>query len=351
MRIGVYASCRDEEKNLDAWLASVADADVVAINDTGSTDHTMKMLQRRALRDGRLRISQHPVEPMQLSNALNIAMSQLPDIDLAIRLDLDERLQPGWRDQLEHQAVDGPTVFQPWFDHAGNIYRHDRIHTPGFRWELPVHEILTTDGPYERIPIEITIEHHQDLTKDRSQVLHELRAAHAADPTNLRLLHYLGREHTYRHNWQAAIPLLRAHAESDAYPEERSESWRLLGDCYTALMPPEEQSDRPYRMATTTCPERREGWVALANLHMKQNRWRDCLHNATRALSITEKSWYLNHPFAWSGQPHHLAALASWHLDQYENAAQHGRRAVELEPANELYRRNLEWYERALTNA
>lgn len=346
MKIAVYASARNEERNVDAWLASTEGADVVAINDTGSTDQTVQKFTH-AKTDAMLQVSQLPVEPMTLSNALNIVLDALPaDIDLAIRLDLDERLQPGWRTELERQIINGPTVFQPWFDHRGCIYRHDRIHSRyGFRWDLPVHEVLVSDGPYVRYPVDITIQHHQDLTKDRSQVLGELQDALAADPTNARMLHYLAREHTYRNEWQAAIPLLRAHVLTDTFPEERSESWRLLGDAYRALMDIEDVPRRPYANAVKTCPERREGWVALADLHMQQGSWFDCRYAAEHALAITERSWYFSYPFAWGPKPYDLAALASWYLGDKQKAREYGRLALALAPDDERLIDNLRFYE------
>jgi len=361
MRIGIYASMRNEEANLDAWLACTEDADLVVLNDTGSSDHSMKMAQRRALRDARLSVSQLPVEPMQLSNALNIALAQLPeDVDLAIRLDLDERLQPGWRDAIEAawaaRTTDLPLLAPVWFDHGGDPYLHTRVHSRhGFRWTEPVHEVLVTldgrsahvngDVDYlERIVADTTIEHHQDFTKDRSQVLGELQAAHDADPMNPRWLHYLGREYTYRADWNHAIPLLRAHTESFDFPEQRAESWILLGDAYRALMPAEDVPPRPYREATTVAPSRREGWVRLAELCMEQGHWSECLDAAEAALSITERDWYLNHSWAWGALPHHLAAIAAWELGRPEEAAYYGAQAAELEPTNALYRSNLSWY-------
>lgn len=362
MRIGVYGSMRNEEQNLDAWLASVEDADVVVLNDTGSTDHSFKMAQRRALRDGRLYVSQLPVEPMLLCNALNIAIGQLPeDVDLAIRLDLDERLAPGWRVELEQIWADHdgpPLVVFPWFDHGGNEYKHNRIHSRhGYHWDLPVHEVLV--GPYGVVALgqpgtrwgDLTIVHLQDPNKDRSGVLQELIDAYTNDPTNERWQHYLGREYSYRGDWVNALPLLRLHAESAAWDEERSESWRLIGDGYCALMPAAEVSLTPYRNATIAAPHRREGWVRLAFLSMQQGRWLEAVEAADRAIAITAKSAHSNQPFAWSGQPFHIAAVSSDQLGRSNDALRYGRRAVELEPDNELYVSNLGWYERKVARA
>lgn len=355
MRVGIYGTARNEAANLRAWLDSTAGADCVVLNDTGSTDDTYALAQA----DPRVIASQLPVEPMLLCNALNIAMRQLPDdIDLAIRLDLDERLQPGWRDELEriwaaHSA--GPLVVFPWYDHAGNtIWRHTRIHTPGFRWDLPVHEILIdpagvpvmhgAPGITKHVYAEMTIEHHPDPLKDRSQVLQELLDALDADPDNIRLQHYLAREYTYRADWGKAIPLLRQHAVSVACAEERGESWRLLGECYCALMPIEDVPLSPYRNAAHLDPSRREGWVRLADLCHQQGRWLECLEAAEHALTITQQNWHFNWAFAWNGMPEHLAALAAWNLGKSEDAARYGQRAVELDPDNDLYAANLAWY-------
>lgn len=346
MKIGVYASARNEETNLHRWFASCLDADAFAINDTGSTDGTFDVLRSLEMMDPRARVAQIPIEPMRLSNALNVAMTLLPDdVDVAIRLDLDERLSPGWREAIELLDFTSPTIAQCWFDHMGTVYRHDRVHSRhGFHWELPVHEILIADVPAHRTAVELTIEHHQDPTKDRSQVLGELEAALEADPDNLRLLHYLGREYTYRSDWGNAIPLLRRHADSDAVAEERSESWRLLGEAYVALMDPADVPVRPFQLAALIAPERREGWLALAEYHFTREAWGKCRAAASRALDVTEHSWYLNWPWAWGARPYDLIALASWFLGDADEAIRCGERALELDPDDTRLAENLRWY-------
>lgn len=355
MRVGIYASMRDEERNLPDWLATVGDADCVAVNDTGSADDTFPLLSAANVRAERL-----PVEPMELSNALNIALALLPgDIDLAIRLDADERLRGGWRDELERvwaqRATDLPTLVWVWFDHRGCVYRHSRIHgRHGFHWDLPVHEVLAdNDGhtvtrgtPYgtEHLDADITFDHFQDLAKDRSGVLDELIAARAAEPDNPRHVHYLAREYTYRGDWQSAIPLFRQHVESWDFPEQRSESWRLLGDCYVALMDPVDVPVRPYAEARRLAPERREPWVALAELHHTKGNWASCRYYAERALEITEKNWHFNDPAAWGARPYDLAALACWFLGDAELAVEYGELAVEIAPDDPRLVDNLRWY-------
>lgn len=340
MRVGIYASCRNEAKNIDAWYASTEGADVVVVNDSGSTDDSVERL--RALG---VEVQQQPADDSAFAR-FNLALSLLPDdVDLAIRLDLDERLSPGWREALDECAIDGPTVLQPWFDHGGIVYRHDRVHSRhGFRWDLPLHEVLVCDGPFTKLTVEFTIEHHQDFTKDRSSTVPLLEQALADDPTNLRMIHYLGREYTYYARWAEAIPLLHQHARSDAFPEERSESWRLLGDCYRALLPIEDVSRRPFFQAAITAPERREGWLALAEWHYDHGDWKQVRAAAEKALSITERSWYFNHPNCWGSRPYDLAALASFYLGETADAIRYGEQALELASDDARLVENLRWY-------
>lgn len=348
MRIGVYASMRNEESNLYDWLDTVRGADFVALNDTGSTDNTY-YLAVNAQSSFLGSVTQIPVEPMELSNALNIAMAQLPDdLDLILRLDLDERLPSDWRAQLEKidlTKYDCPVIVRAWFDHMGCTYKHTRVHSRhGFHWELPVHEILIPEGPSLNIDTDLTFEHHQDPNKDRSQVLGELEAAHAKDPSDLRMLHYLAREYTYRQMWDKAIPLLREHVASDAFAEERSESWRLLGDAYCALVPIDELTGRSYEQSLQACPTRREGWVAYSDFFHKRGTWDLCLHYALGAMKLTERSWYFNWPWAWGAKPYDLAALACFYLGHKGRAISYGEEAVRLEPDDERLRTNLAWY-------
>ncbi len=47
MKIAVYAIALNEEKHVMRWLEATKDADVRLVADTGSTDRTVKILQRK----------------------------------------------------------------------------------------------------------------------------------------------------------------------------------------------------------------------------------------------------------------------------------------------------------------
>jgi len=293
--IGIYCSARGESGDLADWLAAADDADVIAVNVTGPGD-TFPVLDINP----KVVATQLKIEPWSSSDAFNTAMGRLPqDLDVAIRLDTDEYLRPGWRDAVEALDWSKPMSARPWYEHPGGVtWRHDRIHSRhGFHWAYPVHEELVGEG--ERVSIEATIEHRQDPNVDRTGVIEEIRVAFEADPDNRRWPYYYGRELAAFGRYKEAIDVLYPATKVETFAEEQSEIWRLLGDCLVGVQPIEFVSDIPYRKAAQTCPWRREGWVSLAILYREQQRWAECLAATETALSISERSWYPNHPYAW----------------------------------------------------
>ena len=90
MRIGIYALARNEEKHVFDWAATTEGADVVVVTDTGSTDSTTQRLRAAGVT-----VATGSVTPWRWDDAHNLSLHHLPaDIDIAVRLDLDERLQP-----------------------------------------------------------------------------------------------------------------------------------------------------------------------------------------------------------------------------------------------------------------
>lgn len=338
MKIGVYASARNEAVNVADWCATVADADVVVVNDNGSTDDTFAMLTA-----AEVNVSQVPTVAGVFSDALNVALGRLPDdVDIAFRVDFDERLPPGWRDALEAAYVSRetsrPVCFWVWFDQNGEcVYRHTRIHSRhGFSWVWPVHEELV--GPsggrltaksedVEQIPLDITIDHRQDLSKDRTGVLGELLAAHAADPGNPRFMFYLAREYCTFGQWGTAIPWLRKHVRTNDDVWQRAESWRMLGDCYSADLHPRDVPAGTYLRAVTMTPQRRECWLSLAEYYDRLGDHKMCLKACEEALAITDRHGYFNSSESWGPRLYELAALAAKAIGNLDDAKRYDRQA------------------------
>jgi glycosyltransferase involved in cell wall biosynthesis len=123
--------------------AAIADADVRVVTDTGSTDDTVELLQAAGVT-----VVRSYVVPWRWDVAWTQALCNLPpDVDVAFRVDLDERPQPGWRAAIE-AAWDGTAnnlVYDYWWslDDAGRPllrFHCDRVHArSGFVWRQSTH--------------------------------------------------------------------------------------------------------------------------------------------------------------------------------------------------------------------
>ena len=95
MKIAVYAICKNEEQFVKRFCESAKEADLILIADTGSTDNTV--IEARACGATVYEIA---ITPWRFDKARDAALALIPrDIDVCIALDLDEMLQPGWRDR------------------------------------------------------------------------------------------------------------------------------------------------------------------------------------------------------------------------------------------------------------
>ena len=111
MKVAVYTITKNEAKQVQPFMDSCRDADLVVIADTGSTDGTPDLLRKAGAV-----VHDIAVKPWRFDVARTTALSLLPaDVDVCIKLDLDERLQPGWRRQLEKAWVPGTTRLRYWY--------------------------------------------------------------------------------------------------------------------------------------------------------------------------------------------------------------------------------------------
>ncbi len=104
-KICIYAIARNEEPFVDRFCDAAAEADYIAVLDTGSTDRTVEKLSDRGVI-----VRQTTVEPWRFDVARNLSMLLIPhDTDLCVCVDLDEVLLPGWRAALEKAWTEDAT--------------------------------------------------------------------------------------------------------------------------------------------------------------------------------------------------------------------------------------------------
>ena len=343
MEIAVYTIAKNEEAFVERWYNSAKEADHLLILDTGSTDDTYALAYGMGID-----IHQQVFSPWRFDTARNTALSMLPkDIDLCIALDMDEVLQPGWREKLEAipTGTTRPRYKYTWSWNPdgteGLVYGGDKIHSRhGYTWKHPVHEVLKPlDTETQHWVDGLEIHHHPDSSKSRSQYLPLLKLAVEEDPRDDRNQFYLARELYFHGDYGLSQYHFSRHLDLSTWNPERAASHR-----YLAKMVPTAVDYHLYR-AIAEDPTRRETWVDLALYYHNQHNWLGCRNAASMALAITEKPLdYLCEAEAWGWLPHDLMAIACHHLGDTDEAFFHGSEAVALNPTDERLKTNLTHY-------
>jgi glycosyltransferase involved in cell wall biosynthesis len=345
MKIAVYAISKNEEQFVERFCESAKEADVILIADTGSTDNTVE----EARKYGAV-VHNICVSPWRFDIARDAALTLLPgDIDVCISLDLDEELQPGWREEIERVWKGNTTRLRYKFDWgAGIAFYYEKIHhRKGYHWHHPCHEYPVPDVRTEEVWAHtdmLLAIHKPDPTKSRGQYLDLLNVAVTEDPRCPRNAFYYARELTFYSRWEDAIVSLEKYlAMPEAtWPNERSYAMRLLGKSHAEL------NRNPllwFRRACAEAPQTRESWRDLAMHCYRNSMWEECFSAAQTALKITNKELvYTMDPSVWGYELHDLAAISAYHIGLKEEAIKQGQLAVEKEPTNARLLKNLEFY-------
>ena len=345
MKIAVYAISKNEEQFVERFCESAKEADVILIADTGSTDNTVEEAQKH----GAL-VYNICVTPWRFDIARDTALTLLPaDIDVCISLDLDEVLQPGWREEIERVWKGNTTRLRYKFDWgAGIAFYYEKIHhRKGYHWHHPCHEYpvpdVRTNEVWAHTDMLLAV-HQPDPTKSRGQYLDLLHVAVTEDPRCPRNAFYYARELTFYSRWEEAIEALKKYLKMPeaTWPNERSYAMRLLGKCH------DELNRNPllwYRRACAEAPQTREAWRDLAMYCYRNGMWEECYSAAQTALKITNKELvYTMDPSVWGYELHDLAAISAYHVGLKEEAIKQGQLAVDKEPNNERLLQNLAFY-------
>ena len=353
MKIAVYSCSLNEEKNAKNWSDCCEGADQKLILDTGSTDNTVQLLK-----DNGVQVCHANIRPWRFDDAFNMALNCLDDdVDVAVRLDLDERLTPYWRDHLE--AVWTPETTRLHYRYIWNwteqglpdrAFYADRIcgrHT--HRWKNPTHETLIATVPEVFSTChELLIEHYPDWSKGRPNDIPLLQLGASEDPFGDRIAHYLGREYYFKGDYQAAVQELRRHLQlpSARWLPERAASLRYMGKCYEHLSQP-RLAYNSYVLATLEDVESREAYTDLARFLLEQQEWMAVVHFCRKALQIRPDSLtYITERYAREEGPFDLTAVALYHLGQKRSALDFAKQAVKLNPYDKRLQENLRMIEK-----
>jgi glycosyltransferase involved in cell wall biosynthesis len=344
MKICVYAISKNEEMFVERFCKSAKEADLILIADTGSTDNTITL----AKQNGAV-VPEICITPWRFDDARNAALALIPkDIDVCVSLDLDEELQPGWRDEIESVWKDSITRLRYGFDWgAGIVFKYEKIHARhGYRWIHPCHEYpvpYLIDEVYADTDMLMVI-HRPDHTKSRGQYLNLLEMSVKEDPIDPRNAFYYARELSFHSRWQDAIDECNRYLALPGanWPNERCYAYRVMSRCYDTLGD-WDNAIKAARQGIIEAPHTREPWCEIAKLTYARGLWAECYGAAMSALAIEQREWvYTVDPEVWGALPHDYASIAAWNLGLQDEAIKHAKMAFAFSPNDVRIKSNLE---------
>jgi tetratricopeptide (TPR) repeat protein len=324
LKIAVYTMAKNEAQHVEQYCDTVAGADIVVVTDTGSTDGTPELLRKHGVV-----VREAAIMPWRFDTATNVALANVPaDIDVCVKLDLDERLVPpvggSWRDAIEAAWKDKTTQLHytyVWSWAPGQVgkvpgvqFTACHIHArAGFIWRHPGHAALTCIGTDNVVAQSCGLQiHHYPTSKSRPDYLPLLQLA-VRENECPRTLFYLGREYAAKKMHDQAIATLVQYLEhKQAYwHAERAEAMRLIGTCF-ASQQQHPQAVRWLIQATTEYKTAREPWYALLDYMLSIKDWDGAVWVGTKCLGITKRDlgYVTQSADAWSSSVYIKLAMA-----------------------------------------
>lgn len=348
LRVAIYTICKNEEHNVEEWAKSNEEADYRLVCDTGSTDGTVEKLREQGVD-----VIPISVMPWRFDVARNASLNLLPpDVNVCIWQDLDERLLPGWRQELKKKWQINTTVAYHKYRNNENAWQwHSKIHARhGCHWTGPVHETLVWNiSPREIWIPGIYLDEHQDTSKNRRGYLELLMKKVAEGACDWRTYFFLSNEYAWNGWFNDAMNtrIKSYEACSDDDPVTQSYVAKHIAMAWDGASNRKE-AEHWHRLAIAHSDER-ESWLAYAE---HANRWEDwdiAYLAIKRCLNVVHRrDGYTYDPRAWSHAPYDLGALIAYRMGLYQQAAEWGRKAIELCPEDERLKSNLKFYEENL---
>lgn len=346
LKICVYTISKNEEKFVKRWADSAKDADLLLIADTGSTDRTVEIAKECGIQ-----VHDICITPWRFDHARNASIALIPkDMDVCICMDVDEILEPGWREEIERVWTPQTTRLSYFFDWGCGIkFRYEKIHARhGYYWHHPCHEYPVYDKRIKEVYAytdKLLVSHHPDPTKSRGQYLDLLALSVKEDPICPRNAFYYARELSFAQKWEESIAECGRYLAlpGATWENERCYAYRVMGICYESLGKPHE-AEASFQKAAAEAPNTREPWCQLAMLYYRQQKWPECFGASMRALSIKDKAFvYTADPAVWGHWAHDLASISAWNMGMVNVALEQGELAVNASPHDQRLVSNLEF--------
>jgi glycosyltransferase involved in cell wall biosynthesis len=246
-RVIVYTIVKDEAQFIERWVRKHAAADVLDVLDTGSSDGTIEKLETLKKEFPNLIANVHYFNDFRFDVARNFQLDLISlyakQDDVLFQIDADEYVvTPGWADIVRRDfngdAGSYDYIFS-WKDKAETVplneFLAEKIHSVSYRWEKPVHEVLTYNGDTVIGHIELRLEHHTKAKASRMNYISLLRTRYAEFPQDSRNTLYYGRElYFLKHYEDARMRLMDFVDAPDAWIHEKGYAAYLISRCFLA---------------------------------------------------------------------------------------------------------------------
>lgn len=199
MRVCVAAICRNEEKNMAEFLEHVKNADAISIIDTGSTDNTVRFIERFNHPELHFAYDIDPNGGRNLGESRNLAAQPFGPDDLVVWLDIDERFSdPEWVASLKSLPTVPDTVRINMHNGESVYFQHKAYLKKRYTWKYRAHEVLmqVDNLPVIEVDADFHTTHYPDYDKPRDYSA-ELAADVMDNPRDERAVFYYARELCY----------------------------------------------------------------------------------------------------------------------------------------------------------
>ena len=341
MKIAIYALAKNESANVKRWEASCRDADVRVVTDTGSTDNTVELLEAAGVT-----VAHGAPIPWRWDDAHNLSLMHVPaDADVAIRLDLDEALDPGWREALEAAWTPETTKLRyPYWWSPDFRFRCDRIHSRhGYRWAGPTHEGLVrwSGTEVQTFTDEVVIRHFREVGKTHKSDLELLTRAVEENQTDARMHWYYARELDYAGDKRAGAAFASYLRMPGGAPNERAYARRSLARL------DEKGANSHILAAMLEAPTEPEAHLYVAQMGWQKRDAVATLYWARQAYHCDRESMsHTSDVAAYGDLSADLCYSAAFELGLYSEALEYAREAARRNPGERRHAENVAAIER-----
>jgi glycosyltransferase involved in cell wall biosynthesis len=295
MEISVFIQGFNEERRLTRLFEPLKDFKDIVFIDHESTDNTASLAKKLGARVFTLKFPRQKATKEDIIDFTNRfgytpqfkAREEIPiawkartdgqkycKSDWVLNLDCDEVLT--WNDEKVKKLL-------PLYDVINCKYYHERTPAGGrmdwFQtsrlynrkktfWIGRQHEVLNGYNLRMGWSDDFEIDHFQNLTRDRSSVIHSMEYAVLRDQ-DIRSFYYLGKEYHHWGHWKKAINILTLYLKEAWYTAEKVKAYIMIAESMYQL----GRDDEAYVYATQALklnPMCKEAYLFLAQISPKK---------------------------------------------------------------------------------